>query len=464
MEVPTIGIPPLAGLATYEEAARPGFSVDDNVERMRRFNYVETRLYGIAAAFLNPTPEWEVKQALSLHLYLDSEHGLALRTRVSELRRPPLYLDQSPDPGLEALFDEAVRARNTVELLTGLFVVIRPALLAAYRSHLTATNPVFDQPTCRLLKVAIPEEEQMIEWGTRALAAVVRSDEDRMVSLQWEEHLRAYLAAAGGIGGGEPTPDDLELPAPRAVGPFVPDVDPKRDSRSGQIYNFHYRANDVYLDEQAEPDERVLALMFKRFHEMDVPEMMASIIVQTDGRPWEYYRDMGRQLWDEARHAMMGEVWFAKWGIDWSRYPNHVGWSMHLNLDRSPLERHIILYYIEQSLMDGKTGKRLEWQIARSANDPIATYFQDYDWADEVLHAQIGRRWLKPAVGDVKTIIERAKEIAARPSPTMQTRSMTTPQLDWWPDFVRDALGKASTSKAGDENAIIPTFGAIASG
>ncbi len=462
--IPSIGIPPLAGLATYEEAARPGFSVDDNVELMRRYNFIETRLYQICAAFLNPTPEWEVKEALSLHLYLDGEHGQSLRQRVAELRRPPLYLDQAPDPKLEAFLDEALRARDTIELITGVFKVIRPELLGAYRVHLAKTNPVFDHPTCRILRIAIPEEQQMIEWGTRALEALVRSEDDKRAAEDWERHLRAYLAAAGGVSGADSVPVSLQLPDPRATEPFVADVDPKRDPRSGEIYNFHYRANDVYLDSEADWDERVLALMFKRFHEMDVPEMMASILIQTQGKPWEYYRDMGRQLWDEARHAMMGEVWFAKSGFDWSRYPNHVGWSMHLNLDREPLERHIILYYIEQSLMDGKTGKRLEWEIAQSANDELATYFQDYDWADEVLHAQIGRRWLKPSVGDVKTIIERGREIASRPSPTMEARARTTPQADWWPDYVRDVLGKESTSKAGITNALIPVFVSSASG
>lgn len=462
--LPTNGIPPLAGLATYEEAARPGYSVDDNVDLMRRYNFVETRLYQMSAAFLNPTPEWEVKEALSLHLYLDGEHSLSLRQRVAELRRPPLYLDQSPDEKLEAFLDEALRAQSTVEKLAGLFRVVRPALLAAYRTHLAETNPVFDHPTCRLLRTAIAEEEQMVEWGAQALAAVVKTDDDRKAADDWERHLRAYLAAAGGIRGRDEVPAGLALPAARATEPFVPEVDPRRDARSGDIYNFHYRANDVYLDPEADYDERVLALMFKRFHEMDVPEMMASIVLQTPGKPWEYYRDMGRQLWDEARHAMMGEVWFAKAGLDWSKYPNHVGWSMHLNLDRTPLERHIILYYIEQNLMDGKIGKRLEWKIAQSANDDLATYFQDYDWADEVLHAQIGRRWLKPDVGDVKQLLETAQEIADRTSPSLQARAGSTPQTDWWPDFVRDALGKESTSRAGTENHLIPTFKEIASG
>ena len=295
--------------------------------------------------------------------------------------------------------DEAIRAENTVELLAGVFGVLRPALLAAYEEHLAAVNPVFDFPTVRLLRQAVAEEAQMLDWGRQALAAVTQTEEDQAVAEAWQAHLRAYLQAAGGITGREDVPAELELPAPRAVGEFVPDVDPKRDARSGEIYNFHYRANDVYSDPAAGWDERNLALMYKRFHEMDVPEMMSSIVLQTKGKPWEYYRDMGRQLWDEARHSMMGEVWFAKYDVDWSRYPNHVGWAMHLNLDRTPLERHVILYYIEQSLMNGQTGKRQEWLIAQKANDPLATYFQDYDWADEVLHAQIGRRWLKPDLG-----------------------------------------------------------------
>src|SRR5215469_9523844 len=130
MGIPSIGIPPLAGLATYEEAAIPGFSVDDNVELMRRYNYLETILYRISAAFLNPTPEWEIKCALSLHLYLDGEHGQSFRQRVAELRRPPLYLDQAPDDRLEAFAEEALRAEGSIELLTGVFRVIRPEVLA----------------------------------------------------------------------------------------------------------------------------------------------------------------------------------------------------------------------------------------------------------------------------------------------------------------------------------------------
>ena len=40
---------------------------------------------------------------------------------------------------------------------------------------------------------------------------------------------------------------------------------------------------------------------------------------------------MTRQLWDEARHAMMGEVGFISLGIDWTTIPLNFTWSLGMN-------------------------------------------------------------------------------------------------------------------------------------
>ena len=62
-------------------------------------------------------------------------------------------------------------------------------------------------------------------------------------------------------------------------------------------------------------------------------------------------------------------------------------WSLRLNTECTPIERHAVLYYIEQGLMP-KTGKRYEWEVARVRSGvPLMATIQDYDWADEVLHA-----------------------------------------------------------------------------
>ena len=70
-----------------------------------------------------------------------------------------------------------------------------------------------------------------------------------------------------------------------------------------------WAGSTVYTDERASPQEKTLALMCKRALEMDVPEAMARMIAEAEGQPWGFYVDMCRQLWDEARHAMMGAVY-----------------------------------------------------------------------------------------------------------------------------------------------------------
>src|SRR5262249_57289692 len=116
------------------------------------------------------------------------------------------------------------------------------------------------------------------------------------------------------------------------------------------------REASIYNPE-SEAGRKTLMILSKRLREMDVPERMASIIYETKGKPWGYYRDMSRQLWDEARHAMLGEVGFVALGVDWTKARITHNWSLRLNTECTPIERHAVLYFIEQGLMT-KTGKR----------------------------------------------------------------------------------------------------------
>src|SRR5207302_7776040 len=115
------GLPTLAGLATLAEAARPGLSVEAVVARLKRFHYAFQRLHQILTARITAEPIYELKTGFALHAYLCAEHVQALRTRVSEMREPPLGLEVVPDPALEVLFDEILGAPGTAELLVGLY-------------------------------------------------------------------------------------------------------------------------------------------------------------------------------------------------------------------------------------------------------------------------------------------------------------------------------------------------------
>ena len=155
----------------------------------------------------------------------------------------------------------------------------------------------------------------MLKFGAQSVAALV-DDSCRRRMTDWLSLLDDCLAAAGGLDGTE-TPRPTAIRRRHSAQPYQYDGVPKRDERFPDPYNMGVNAEVFLYDKQFPPEPKTLMMFYKRLREVDVPEMMASIITETPGKPWDYYRDMTRQLWDEARHAMMGEVGFADLGIDW---------------------------------------------------------------------------------------------------------------------------------------------------
>jgi hypothetical protein len=400
---PRLGIPPLAGISSLAGATRIGYSVEENVTRLLRYHWIEKRLSEIAVSKLTATPEWEVKGALALHQWLDSEHADALRNRIREMRHPMPRTDAAPDAELEARLAEVGAAHTTRDLLEGM-KAIRTELLNSYREHYRRTNPIVDHPTRRVLRFIILEEEETLSWLDRAVAA----------------------APAGSIENG---------------------FNPARDDRFAESHNFNFPPHNVYALPYVSAEERNLALLCKRLLEMDVPEMMASFITEISDQPWEFYRDYKRQLWDEARHSMMGEVALESRGIDWTKIPLNVGFALRLNLHATPEERRLLLYSIEQSLMPGETGKRYEYNTAKAAGDELSAHFHDYDWADEVLHAQIGRRWLKPKGEET---LEQGRLVHEKTWDKLDEYRASHPQRDWWNEFVGSVLGRDTEAKPED--------------
>src|SRR5689334_13032879 len=128
-------LPSLAGLASLADAARPGLGVEACVARHKRYHYAFRRLHEILTARITAEPIYELKTGFAHHAYLCAEHVQALRTRVGEMREPPLGLEVVPDPALEILFDEILAAPTTLELLVGLYEKAIPALDAALARH-----------------------------------------------------------------------------------------------------------------------------------------------------------------------------------------------------------------------------------------------------------------------------------------------------------------------------------------
>ena len=149
----------------------------------------------------------------------------------------------------------------------------------------------------------------MLAFGRACVESLV--DTTARESLQpWIKSLQNALGAAGGLHGAD---EPIGEPPSRVYSakPYVYDPIPSRDERFTDLYNQGVNAEAFLYNPGYDARSKSLMMLFKRLREIDVPEMMASIIVETKDKPWGYYRDMTRQLWDEARHAMLGEVGFA---------------------------------------------------------------------------------------------------------------------------------------------------------
>jgi hypothetical protein len=433
------GLPSLAGITSMSEAMKPGLSVEECVRRLKRFHYAFKRLHQVFVARITAEPVYELKMGFSLHAHLCAEHVTALRGRVAEMREPPLGLEAVPDQALEMFFDEILAVPTTAGLLVGLYEKALPALRVALEQHRQDTNALADHPSVRLCRFALLEVEDMIQFGSECVKALV-NEAMRGQMENWFPLLEGCLAAAGGMDG---TLARSEKPVVRQYSstPYRFDGVPRRDSRFPDPYNMGVNAEVFLYDPNYPPEPKTLMMFYKRLREVDVPEMMASIITETPGKPWHYYRDMTRQLWDEARHAMMGEVGFANLGIDWpSQVMINFTWSLALNTQLKPIERHAVLYFIEQGLM-AKTGKRFEWEVGQASRNPLAALFQDYDWADEVLHARIGRDWYLKEFDDAQQAVRYGDECWSKVLMNWENwrQQGLTQHRNWWPDLYQAA-------------------------
>jgi hypothetical protein len=432
-------LPSLAGLCSMAEAMRPGLSVEQCVTRLKRYHYAFKRLHQIFTARITAEPIYELKMAFSLHAHLCAEQVTALRKRVGEMREPPLGLEETPHSALEIFFDEILAAPAAEELVLGIYEKALPALKAALEQHLADTNPLVDAPSVRLCRFALLDLADMLQFGAATLASLITPTQ-RHQTQEWLELLDNCLVAAGNL---DSAAGLIERPLPRrhSAQPYRYDPVPRRDERFPDPYNMGVNAEVFLYDPQYPPQPKTLMMFYKRLREVDVPEMMASIIAETANKPWEYYRDMTRQLWDEARHAMMGEVGFASLKIDWPRQVMvNFTWSLALNTQLKPIERHAVLYFIEQGLMP-RNGKRFEWEVGCASGEPLSALFQDYDWADEVLHAKFGRDWYLKDFANAQEAVKYGDHCWSRVLVGWASwrEQGLTQHRNWWPELYRAA-------------------------
>ena len=360
------------------DVKKKGLSVQSAATRLHHLAFVEKRLMFLCAAHLVGTPIRDFKLLLGRAQFLAAERCAGLRKRLQELRMPKVRIDNRPSEALELAMDEAIHCESSEEV-AAIVHGLHADLLTTYLLYLDQTNPLADSPSCDLINSQIP----LLRGMTEALQSFVQIPEDQHPGRRIEK----FLFAAGGLDGSKPISDTLP-PRERSEKPFEIDRNSGRPPASTMVW-------DYLKPPLEEVSDHFVHMLGIRLSEINVAEGLAIVIYESKDKPWGFHHDLSRHLWDEIRHSMMGEAAIESVFGDGGAIPLRE-YERAYCMEAPPLEQYATLgIEIEGGQMRYPVGKRGEWEFCRDAvKNPLMTTFQDYDWADEVLHVNLARRQL----------------------------------------------------------------------
>jgi hypothetical protein len=383
------------------DVKRLGLTVGAAAQRLLGLAYVEKRLMFFCAAKVISVPQRDLKLLLGRLQYNAAGRCHSLRNRLREMRTAKVRIDGVPNEALAILLDEALYSDPSSQVAQIVWW-IHQKLLASYEDYLATTNPLADAPSCELIETFLIR--------LRASVACLWDYLDRLGVPESERNLpprlEKFAVAAGSIDGskgGGPAAARESSTEPFAI-PRVAG----RDAGSNRVWDYVKPPMENVADHMA-------YMLGIRLSEINVAEGLAVVLCETKEMPWEFYWDISRHLWDETRHSMMGEAAIEATFGTVNAIPMRDYESVYC-MEAPALEQYATLgLEIEGAQMKYPIGKRGEWEFCRdAAKHPLMTTFQDFDWADEVLHVTIAKRqlneWSHNGTNELSALAEAGKQ------------------------------------------------------
>jgi uncharacterized ferritin-like protein (DUF455 family) len=227
----------------------------------------------------------------------------------------------------------------TVETPADLHALLR-GLRDDYRSYLDGVDALADGPSIRVVEAALRDNDrQLAVLGDLELAAEDPARDERyfLSSFYW--------------------PDALDPSYPYGEGVAL------------QLRSAVSHLNEVWAVETAGVILHALS-----------PEL-----------GWEFTRDAARWVYDESRHMLMGKERLERWGFEPAQIPLG-GYIYEACVDQDPIYRLGMLGYFETKNIGRKRERAKAFE---EMGDLTSETDMEFDWADEALHAEYGRRWLR---------------------------------------------------------------------
>lgn len=355
-------------------------------EMMRRYYRIVKESMRGMAGYMVKMQSWPAKKMLAKHIWLDAAHADWLRARALELRYPRVDVDEDSDRQLIRVLDKLPTAASDGEFLTYVYAVIKPALLASFRTYLLESDPLDDAPSHTYLSRIVPELElELAEYEAVVLATNLSSSSEEMATMT------NLMSACGGIEGPDHDPGTSGFEAYFSRPDYhVPSEGGREPSWEPAIMQVPPRSPNNMI-------ERRIWIAIDHVNEVWAAETPCALIWEYKNMPWHLYFNAARWCYDEMRHAMMGEQRLASMGfrigIDYPMVPDH--WRTYS--DRGLGSLLLLLHGLEQK---GPLNKARMKQVLAEHNDFEGSQDCDYDWADESGHISFGLAWIKALYPD----------------------------------------------------------------
>lgn len=353
--------------------------VRSNARQLATLYTLEVELARLTGGWVARLPELPEKLLLGRIAFEDADHAQLLEERLLELRSEPGAIDAFRERGAAALL-ALERLDEPQAFLAGLFRVVKPALIADLRRHLDACPPYVDEPTVRILRRLIADEQDHIASGLALLA-------ERGVSWAETEQLEAQL---------RPLLWDLEaddggLETGRFVG-----CDPVPLARPVWPTAVHQLA----YEEPAPPYPDDFDGAMRRcvhdlvFSETEALDIFGRYLYDFAGSefPWSFHHEAARVCWDEARHVALLLNVLERYGGTVGDFPAKAPSYEEYYRQPSALEKLIMVNVIAEG--EVSTDTQTQHRDAFGAlGDELSALFKDYEMADEVVHGRFGVKW-----------------------------------------------------------------------
>jgi hypothetical protein len=365
----------------------------DSAQVLTRFHYLSRAIALACGGWIAGTPELETKAALARAAWQQTLAGDAFRERVFELRYPNRFLEEGSDAPLIRVYEAAIDAPDADAFLAGLADAVLPDYAERLAAFLAQTDELDDGPTIRIVEQAARD----VAAQAASLTPGARPGSD---PVSWAVRLR----------------DGFQTLEPPTGTPFRLAEDPARDDA--------YLSSSFYW-----PDAIVPGYPYGEGVALQVRSAVSHLnevwAVDTAGAilhglapelGWEWIRDAGRWTYDEARHMLMGKRRLEAWGLPAAQIPVG-GYIYEACAGQDPLYRLGMLGYFETK----NIGRKRERAAAFHAmGDTTSETDMEFDWADETLHAEYGRRWLKELLKQRRedpeswpAVLERCEQLVA---------------------------------------------------